>query len=61
MGEPQALEWTVRFTTGPVVYVTDCAEVARGWYVAAFDCPQGPQADLWRSIGLTLSVQGRRP
>eukprot|EP00959_Pyramimonas_sp_CCMP1952_P102368 2141447-Pyramimonas_sp.AAC.1 len=47
-GELLAFLWALRFSVGVIVYVADCAEVARGWYSELFRRPEGPQADLWR-------------
>ena len=60
-GELLALLWALRYSVGVLIYVTDCSEVARGWYAELFRRPEGPQADLWRMVGQLLLDQARHP
>ena len=58
-GELRALEIAIRWTTGYIIFVTDCESVAKGWWDGSYHQPSGPQADIWREISDHLTRQGR--
>eukprot|EP00959_Pyramimonas_sp_CCMP1952_P195545 4088525-Pyramimonas_sp.AAC.1 len=56
-GELYMMEVSIRWSSGPTVYVTDNDEVCRGWWARAYDQPTGPNTDIWRAIQKHLEVR----